>query len=80
MQKHVNLVDLVKSFPTNFLAKIGFDTAENEPFNFHNFSSFLGFNFHRGVVSACERLAAKSLRSQIQRGVKIAASGGNLEG
>ena len=49
MQKHVNVVDLVKSFPTSipflnllfeqianpnayFLAKLGFDTAENEPF------------------------------------------------
>ena len=33
MQKHVNLVDLVKSFPTNIylLAKIDVDTAENEP-------------------------------------------------
>ena len=33
------------------LAKIGFDTAENEPFNFHNFSSLQRFNFHRAVVS-----------------------------
>ena len=40
MQKHVNLVDLVKSFPAtmnwqnlvSILAKFGFDTAENEPF------------------------------------------------
>ena len=38
MQKHVNLVDLVKSFQTNIyyliftiLATFGFDTAENEP-------------------------------------------------
>ena len=32
MQKHVNLVDLVKSFPTSiFLAKFGFDTADNKP-------------------------------------------------
>ena len=35
MQKNVNLVDLVKSFPTNilnyFLAKFGVDTVENEP-------------------------------------------------
>ena len=49
MQKHVNLVDLVKSFPTSLsivtfsqyslptniyhylVAKIGVDTAENEP-------------------------------------------------
>ena len=38
MQKHVNLVDLVKSFPTNIyylLAKIGADTAENEPLKVH---------------------------------------------
>ena len=35
VQKHVNFVDLVKSFPTNslfyLLAKNSFDTAENEP-------------------------------------------------
>ena len=33
------------------LANFGFDTAENEPFNFHNFSSLQGLNFHRAVVS-----------------------------
>ena len=33
------------------LAKFGSDTAENEPFDFHNFSSLEGFNFHRAVVS-----------------------------
>ena len=39
MQKHANLVDLVKSFPTDsysneyLLAKFGFDSAENEPRN-----------------------------------------------
>ena len=35
---HVNLVDLVKSFPTSIyyvLAKIGVDTAENEPLKVH---------------------------------------------
>ena len=34
MQKHVNNVDLVKSFPKSIyylLAKFGFDTAEKEP-------------------------------------------------
>ena len=31
VQKHVNLVDLVKSFPKNVFAKFGVDTAENEP-------------------------------------------------
>ena len=31
-------------------AKIGFDTAENEPFNFHNFSSLQGFDFDRPVA------------------------------
>ena len=34
MHKRVNLVDLVKSFPSSIyylLAKFGFDTAENEP-------------------------------------------------
>ena len=40
------------------LAKIGFDTAENEPFNFHNFSSLQGFNFHGAVVSGGQRRAA----------------------
>ena len=33
------------------LAKFGFDTAEYEPFKFHNFSSLQGLNFHRGVSS-----------------------------
>ena len=34
VQKHVHIVDLVKSFPTNIsflLAKFSFGTAENEP-------------------------------------------------
>ena len=31
VQKHVNLVDFVKSFPTSSFAKFGVDTAENEP-------------------------------------------------
>ena len=35
-----------------FLSKIGVNTAENEPFDFHNFGSLQGFNFHRPVVSA----------------------------
>ena len=38
MQKHRNLVDLVKSFPTkiyNSLANVGVDTAENEPLKVH---------------------------------------------
>ena len=33
MQTYVNVVDLVKSTEL-LLAKIGFDTAENEPFKF----------------------------------------------
>ena len=39
MQKHVNLVDLAKSFPMNvyyLLTKIGVDTAENEPLKVHS--------------------------------------------
>ena len=60
---HVNLVDLVKSFLSSIyylVAKIGFDTAENEPFKFHNFSSLQGFHFHRAVVSkARAKQAAK---------------------
>ena len=38
MQKHVNLVDLDKSFLTNMyclLARIGVDAAENEPLKVH---------------------------------------------
>ena len=38
MQKRVNLVDLVKSFPMNIyhlLTKISVDTAENEPLKVH---------------------------------------------
>ena len=32
VQKHVNLVDLVKSFPTSILLQnFGVDTEENEP-------------------------------------------------
>jgi hypothetical protein len=54
------MMDLVNSFLTSIyyliiFAKIGFDTAENEPFNFHNFGSLQGFNFHRGVVSSAAR-------------------------
>ena len=44
MQKYANRVDLVKSFPTAnsnefLLAKVGFDTAENEPLKVHSYSS-----------------------------------------
>ena len=38
VQKHVNIVDLVKSSPTSIyylLANIGVDTAENEPLKVH---------------------------------------------
>ena len=38
MQKHVNLADIVKSFPTNIfylLENIGVDTAKNEPLKVH---------------------------------------------
>ena len=38
MQQYANLVNLVKSFPTNIylvLAKFGVDTAENEPLKVH---------------------------------------------
>ena len=48
-------------FNEYLLAKTGFDTAENEPFNFHNFSSSIqGFNFHSAVVSGLARWAARS--------------------
>ena len=51
----MQMINLGKSFQTSIflaiLAKYRFDTAENELFNFHNFSSPQGFNFHRAVVS-----------------------------
>ena len=43
------------------LAKIGFDTAENEPFNFHDFGSLQGFNFYRAVVSVAASFAGSTL-------------------
>ena len=43
------------------IAKIGFYTAKNEPFNFHNFSSLQGFNFHRAVVSVRHDATLRSL-------------------
>ena len=41
MQKHVNLVDLVKRELSNeyFLAKFGVDTEENEPYKVCSFGS-----------------------------------------
>ena len=54
MQRSVILINRVKSFLTSILylfAVLGFDTAENEPFNFHNCSSLQGSDFHRAVVS-----------------------------
>ena len=57
MQKHVNLADLVKSFPTNllfeqiansneyFLAKFGVDAAENEPYKVCSFGSKIRVGF-----------------------------------
>ena len=53
MQNHVNLVDLVKSFPTSiFFAKFGFDTAENESLKVCLISfkfQVMGFNIHIGT-------------------------------
>ena len=37
------------------LAKIGCDTAENEPFNFHTFSSLQGFNPHLAERASFEK-------------------------
>ena len=55
MQRNVNLCksDGSRQALSNeyLVATIGLDTAENEPFNFHHFSSLQGFNFHRAVVS-----------------------------
>ena len=44
MLQFLNLIE-------DLLPKIGFDTSEDESFNFHDFSSLQGFNFHRAVVS-----------------------------
>ena len=52
------------------LAKFGFDTAENEPFNFHDFSSLQGFNFHGAVVSC--RHGCTTRRCSVKR--RFAAS------
>ena len=49
VQKCVYLVDLVKSFPTSILyllAKIGVDTAENEPSEVSIFSPTHAIKFH----------------------------------
>ena len=72
MQKHINLVDLVKSFQKNYtqylffkldpnsneylVANIGFDTAENEP------------------CKVCPHSAYRSPRSSRRRGAAAAAA------
>ena len=62
-----------------FLAKIGFDTSENEPFNFLNFSSLQGFNFHRAVVStgqtARQRGESTTMNRAALRSVEFRVSG-----
>ena len=64
MQKHVNHVDLVKSFLTiiwcHLLAKIGFDTAKNEPLkDWMRFNSFFQFTpyQHRRAAAPGQPLA-----------------------
>ena len=44
VQKHVNLVDLAKSFPTSryLLAEFSFDAAENEPLEIWTFGREFG--------------------------------------
>ena len=81
MQKHVNLVVLVKSFPTlddnldpnsneYLLAKFGFDTAENESLKvcliLFDFQ-VMGFNFHIGTPPAFARSCEGSAQSRAQR-------------
>ena len=66
--KGVHCVVLGESFPTSIcyvFAKFGFDTAENEPFNFHNFSSLQGFNFHRAVVSEVKSQRVEHLNAKL---------------
>ena len=46
MQKHVDIVDLVKSFQRilkYFLAKIGVDTAEDKPLKVNSFFKLLKY-------------------------------------
>ena len=48
MSLFLNLLFETDSYSNEYLlAKIGFDTAENEPFNFHNFSSLQGFKLKK---------------------------------
>ena len=60
MQKHVNLVDLVKNFQPNtsyLLANFGFDTAENEPEYEYEISFIfvsLIFGPDRGSLGSCK--------------------------
>lgn len=67
VRRNVNHVDFNKMRQNEYLfAKIGVDTAENEPFNSHNFSSFQSFNFQRPVVSQAarsSRMASPPLRA-----------------
>ena len=56
-------------------AKIGFDTAENDPCNFQNLSSLQGFNFQRAVVSRSSRTSTTILsRSRISSQSRSASS------
>ena len=58
MSLFLNLLFETDSYSNEYLlAKFGFDTAENEPFDFHDLSSLQGFNFHRAVVSDADGLA-----------------------
>ena len=65
MQKHVTLVDLVKSFQTRIyysLEKFGVDTAENGPLKVYR-KSVLGTGaFGKVVKVRCRWLAAAELR------------------
>ena len=52
VQKYENLVDLEKCCKNDYLvAIVAVHTAENEPFNFFNFSSLQRFDFDRAVAS-----------------------------
>ena len=74
MQKHVNLVDLVKSFPTNiFLQKFGVDTEENEPIKF----AHLAEKSADGSISNLSTKARGARRARRARASRWTRKGGS---
>ena len=76
VQKHVNLVDLVKSFPTNifnyFVAKFGVDTEENEPYKVCSF----GWKSEKDSISnlSTKEVTAVRVDRRCRTGVEVVVS------